>query len=112
MTQVPYLGPTFLERPETSVIFSFCWLCVDLTLKGKGAIIVLKMFGATAENFSPVLPGARDLRTAVSNHLNLSGYYTDQLVSRSKIPHFAHILYLMALVSLVYFPHNFTDWTV
>lgn len=60
---------------------------------------MLKIFGATAENLSPGLPCARDLRTAVSSHLNLGGYYTDQLVSRSKIPHFAHNLYLTTLVS-------------
>lgn len=74
-------------------------MCVDLTLTGKDAIIVLKIFGATAEILSLGLPGARDLRIAVSSHLNLGGYYTNQLVSLSKIPHFAHNLYFTTLVS-------------
>jgi hypothetical protein len=52
---------------------------------------VLKIFGTTAENFSPGVPDARDLRPVVCSHLNLSGYYTNQLVSRPKIPHFAQI---------------------
>jgi len=43
---------------------------------------VLKIFCATAEKFSPGVPGAPDLRTAVCTHLNLSGYYKNQLVSR------------------------------
>jgi hypothetical protein len=68
-------------------------------LKGQDAIIVLKIFGATTENFSPGIPGARDLSTAVSSHLNLSGDYTNQPVSHSEIPHFAHNLYLTTVVS-------------
>jgi hypothetical protein len=68
-------------------------------LKGKDAVIVLKIVGATTESLSSGVPGARDLRIAVCSHLNLSGYYTNQRVSRSKIPHFAHIVYLTTVVS-------------
>lgn len=68
-------------------------------LKGKDAIIALKIFGATAENFFPGVRGARDLRTTVCSHLNLSGYCTNQQVPRSKIPHFSHNLYLTTVVS-------------
>lgn len=60
---------------------------------------MLKIFGATAENLYPSLPGARDLLTAVCSHLSLGGYYANQQVSRSKIPHFALNLHVTTVVS-------------
>jgi hypothetical protein len=81
------------EERGIDVISCFLLGVFGLVLKGRNAIIVLKILGVTAENFSSGLPGARDLRTAVCSPLNLSGYYTNQ---QSKNPTFCSQIVLNA----------------